>query len=167
MQAENRPCLAVTNDDMKKLLSLPPNLVDNFHDVTRLGHDEYFGTTREMISSTLAIQNIVNDLREIRHHGHKPHPSIFVQNAKVDTAITSNNTNLWIENSHIGRRWKLSHDNVVTGVPENDWDITLSEGQCIDIVPVGDDKHVLRRRKANARFVDMSLSNAGLQVSRS
>jgi hypothetical protein len=27
---------------MKKLLSLPPNLVDCFHDVTGLSHDEYF-----------------------------------------------------------------------------------------------------------------------------
>ena len=29
---------------MKKLLSLPPNLVDSFHDVTGLSPDEYFCT---------------------------------------------------------------------------------------------------------------------------
>ena len=29
---------------MKKLLSLPPNLVDCFHDVTGLSRDEYFCT---------------------------------------------------------------------------------------------------------------------------
>ena len=29
---------------MKKLLSLPPNLVGNFHDVTGLSRDEYFCT---------------------------------------------------------------------------------------------------------------------------
>ena len=29
---------------MKKLLSLPPNLVDSFHDVTGLSRDEYFCT---------------------------------------------------------------------------------------------------------------------------
>ena len=29
---------------MKKLLSLPPNLVGSFHDVTGLSHDEYFCT---------------------------------------------------------------------------------------------------------------------------
>ena len=29
---------------MKKLLSLPPNLVDCFHDVTGLNHDEWFCT---------------------------------------------------------------------------------------------------------------------------
>ena len=30
---------------MKKLLSLPPNVVNSFHDVTRLSHDEYFCTS--------------------------------------------------------------------------------------------------------------------------
>ena len=39
------------------------------------GEFYHYGTTREMISSTLAVQNIINDQREIRHHGHKPHPS--------------------------------------------------------------------------------------------
>ena len=29
---------------MRKLLSLPPNLVSAFHDVTGLDHDEYFAT---------------------------------------------------------------------------------------------------------------------------
>lgn len=117
------------------------------------GEFYHFGTTREMISSTLAIQNKVNDQRQIRHHGHKPHPSIFVQNAKVEVTIKSCNTNLWIENSHVGSKWTLSHDNVVTGVPENDWDITLKEGQCIDIVPIGDDKYVLRPYHIDDKFV--------------
>lgn len=116
------------------------------------GEFYHFGTTREMISSTLAIQNIINDQREIRHHGHKPHPSIFVQNARVDVTIKAENTNLWIENSHVGSRWTLSHDNVITGVPENDWDITLVAGQCIDIVPVGDDSFVLRPYHIDDKF---------------
>ncbi|MGN0282543.1 MAG: bifunctional fucokinase/fucose-1-phosphate guanylyltransferase [Prevotella sp.] len=116
------------------------------------GEFYHFGTTREMIGSSLAIQNIVNDQREIRHHGHKPHPSIFVQNSRVDVKITASNTNLWIENSHVGSRWTLSHDNVITGVPENDWDITLESGQCIDIVPIGDDSFVIRPYHIDDKF---------------
>ena len=33
-----------TQNYMKKLLSLPPNLVECFHDVTGLSHDEFFCT---------------------------------------------------------------------------------------------------------------------------
>ncbi len=108
------------------------------------GEFYHYGTSREMISSTLAIQNVVNDQREIMHRGQKPHPSIFIQNAVADIKLTADNVNTWIENSHIAAGWTLSHDNIVTGVPQNDWTITLAAGQCVDIVPVGDKSYVVR-----------------------
>ena len=108
------------------------------------GEFYHFGTSREMISSTLRIQNLVNDQREIMHFDRKPHPSIFVQNAKTDIPFTEENTNIWIENSHIGPHWKLTHDHIITGVPENDWDISLAPGECIDVVPVGDTDYEVR-----------------------
>ena len=98
-----------------------------------------------MISSTLAIQNIINDQREIMHHDRKPHPSIFTQNAITHYSFTSENTNIWIENSFVGPRWQLTHDHVITGVPENDWDICLEPGECIDVVPVGESDYEVRR----------------------
>ncbi len=109
------------------------------------GEFYHFGTSREMISSTLAIQNIVNDQREIMHHDRKPHPSIFTQNAVTHYQFTPENQNIWIENSFIGPRWKLTHDHVVTGVPENDWEISLEPGECIDVVPVGEGDYEIRR----------------------
>ena len=109
------------------------------------GEFYHFGTSREMISSTLAIQNIVNDQREIMHHDRKPHPSIFTQNAIYHYQFTSENRNIWIENSFIGPRWQLTHDNIVTGVPENDWEIHLGPGECMDVVPVGESDYEIRR----------------------
>lgn len=108
------------------------------------GEFYHFGTTPEIISSTLAIQNLVNDQREIMHHSLKPHPAMFVQNAVVNIKITEANRNLWIENSHIGRGWSIARENVITGVPQNDWTIILKPGDCIDIVPVGDDEYAVR-----------------------
>ena len=109
------------------------------------GEFYHFGTSREMISSTVAIQNIVNDQRDIMHNDRKPHPSIFTQNAITHYQFADENYNIWIENSFVGPRWTLTHDNVVTGVPENDWDITLEPGECIDVVPVGDSDYEIRR----------------------
>ena len=109
------------------------------------GEFYHFGTSREMISSTLRLQNLVNDQREIMHLDRKPHPSIFVQNAITKISFTEENSNIWIENSFIGPRWHLSHENVITGVPENDWEITLEPGECIDVVPVGDNDYETRR----------------------
>ncbi|WP_288277300.1 bifunctional fucokinase/fucose-1-phosphate guanylyltransferase [uncultured Prevotella sp.] len=116
------------------------------------GEFYHFGTSREMISSTVILQNLVSDQRQIMHHDLKPHPSIFVQNALLDVSFSAENQNIWIENSHIGKRWKLTSENIVTGVPRNDWQITLAPGQCLDIVPVGDDHFAVRPYHIDDRF---------------
>ena len=109
------------------------------------GEFYHFGTSKEMISSTLRLQNLVNDQREIMHLDRKPHPSIFVQNAVTKIPFTEENSNIWVENSYIGEKWHLTHDHVITGVPENDWEISLEPGECIDVVPVGDSDYEIRR----------------------
>ena len=116
------------------------------------GEFYHFGTSREMISSTLAIQNLVNDQREIMHHDRKPHPSIFVQNAVTMVPFTEENTNIWVENSYVGAHWQLSHDHIITGVPENDWHLTLAPGECIDVVPIGETQYAVRRYRIDDRF---------------
>ncbi|MBR6842174.1 MAG: bifunctional fucokinase/L-fucose-1-P-guanylyltransferase [Prevotella sp.] len=109
------------------------------------GEFYHFGTSREMISSTLRLQNLVNDQREIMHLDRKPHPSIFVQNAITKISFTEENFNIWVENSYVSPRWHLTHDHVITGVPENDWEISLEPGECIDVTPVGDKEYEVRR----------------------
>ncbi len=116
------------------------------------GEFYHYGTSREMITSSVAIQNLVNDQREIMHHGRKPHPSIFIQNATTHIAITEANTNLWIENSCVGKNWSISHDNIITGVPQNDWTVSLSAGQCVDIVPIGEREFAVRTYNIGDKF---------------
>lgn len=116
------------------------------------GEFYHFGTSREIISSTLAIQNLVNDQRIIMHNSTKPHPAMFVQNADVKARITEANMNLWIENSCVPETWTPARENIITGVPENNWHITLKDGQCVDIVPVGEDEIVVRPYGYNDAF---------------
>jgi galactokinase/mevalonate kinase-like predicted kinase len=116
------------------------------------GEFYHFGTSHEILSSTLAIQNLVNDQREIMHHSLKPHPSIFQQNAEVGIKVTEKNKNHWIENSCVGKGWTISHENIITGVPENDWKIELKAGQCVDIVPIRNSQYVVRPYGYNDLF---------------
>lgn len=116
------------------------------------GEFYHFGTSHELLSSMLAIQNIVNDQREIMHHDRKPHPSIFVQNTEIRTKWTQENRNEWIENAYVGEHWTLTQNNIVTGVPKNDWTLTLADGQCVDIVPVGDNRWAVRPYGFNDKF---------------
>ena len=108
------------------------------------GEFYHFGTSRELISSTLAIQDKVRDQRRIMHRKVKPNPAIFIQNSFTQVKLSAENANLWIENSHVGEGWKLGSRQIITGVPENHWNINLPDGVCIDIVPMGDAAFVAR-----------------------
>ena len=66
--------------------------------------------------------------------------------------FTEKNRNIWIENSCVGKGWTLTTDNVVTGVPENDWQVSLEPGQCIDIVPIGETTYAVRRYNISDKF---------------
>lgn len=116
------------------------------------GEFYHFGTSHELLSSTLAIQNLVNDQRLIMHHSRKPHPCIFIQNSITKKAVDSSNEEVWIENSYISEGWNISQKNIITGVPKNNWNITLAPGQCIDIVPMGETQYVVRPYGFNDRF---------------
>ena len=108
------------------------------------GEFYHYGTSRELLSSTLNIQNLVIDQREIMHHKVKPHPAMFIQNADVDYPLSALNSDLWIENSCVGRGWTLHRQTIVTGVPKNDWTLEVPEGVCIDVVPMGEKDYVAR-----------------------
>lgn len=104
----------------------------------------HFGTTRQLLSSTLSLQNIVADQRRILFSFTKPSQSLFVQNSLLEMKLTSANSNIWIENCELGKGWTLSTCNMLTGIPANDWTIHLHAGQCVDMIPVGKDAWALR-----------------------
>lgn len=100
------------------------------------GEFYHYGTSRELLSSTVTLQNKVHDQRQIMHRRLKPNPAIFVQNAEVHVPLTADNDQLWIENSCIGPHWRLGSRQVITGVPCNDWILSLPDDVCVDIVPI-------------------------------
>lgn len=108
------------------------------------GEFYHYGTSRELISSTLAIQNRIHDQRIIVHKDVKPHPAMFVQNADIRIPLTAENPDLWIENSCIGSHWTIHRKHLFTGIPENDWHIDVPQQICIDIVPVGEKGYAVR-----------------------
>ncbi len=105
-----------------------------------------------MISSTLAVQNLVRDQRAIMQRKVKPHPAMFVQNAVLHQKLTAENSELWIENSYIGENWTLRSQQIITGVPENNWNLSLPEGICVDVVPIGETNWAARPYGFNDLF---------------
>ncbi len=116
------------------------------------GEFYHYGTSREMISSTVAVQNLVKDQREITLHKVKPTPAMFTQNARVEVELTPLNSELWVENSHLAPGWKLHDKQIITGVPVNDWKLEIPQGVCIDVVPFGETDYVARPYGFNDKF---------------
>ena len=116
------------------------------------GEFHHYGTSWEMISSTLAVQNCVVDQRAIMHYKVKAHPAMFVQNAELQLKLTAENAETWIENSFIAKGWQLHSQNIITGVPRNDWALKVPEGVCIDVVPMGEKEFVARPYGFNDKF---------------
>lgn len=108
------------------------------------GEFYHYGTSRELISSTLAVQNLVCDQRAIMQRKVKPHPAIFVQNAEIAIPLTASNSELWVENSCVGAGWTIGHQHIITGVPVNNWQLSLPSGICVDVVPVEEEAFVAR-----------------------
>jgi len=97
----------------------------------------HFGTSRELVETTLRLQNARLDQRHFGR-GVPEHPAAFIQNAQVGVGLCAANHTVWIENSFVPAGWTLAHGHVLTGVPENSWGLRLPPGVCLDVVPVGD-----------------------------
>lgn len=108
------------------------------------GEFYHFGTASEMISSTYAIQNLVKDQRFIIQKGVKRQPAIFTQNALIANPPAEGNAFVWVENAFLGEGWHYSNRNIITGIPKNDWNITLPESVCVDVTPVGEADYAVR-----------------------
>ena len=105
----------------------------------------HFGTSQQLIESVAALQNLELDETKLGLVGAKRHPDQFVQNARFDYPLRlEQNHSLWIESSVVPATWKLANEHVLTGVPDNDWDLHLEPGVCLDFVPIGQNEFCVR-----------------------
>ncbi len=116
------------------------------------GEFYHLGNTSELITSNLAIQNRVTDQREIWHRQIKPHPSIFILNAEVSANLNSKHSNIWIENAFVPAGWQLQKNHALTNIPDNNWNIELNDGTCLDLVPITANEVVIRNYGFNDPF---------------
>ena len=115
--------------------------------VVPLPHPEFyhFGTSRQMIESISALQNVELDETKLGLMGARRHPDQYLQNARFTFPLRQEeNHTLWVENSTVPATWRLAFDHVLTGAPDNAWDLALEPGVCLDFVPVGQDGWCIR-----------------------
>jgi len=113
----------------------------------------HFGTSQQLIESMSALQNRVLDESKLGLTGARRHPDQYVQNARFSFPLRQEeNHTLWVENSCVPASWRLAHRHVLTGVPDNTWDLRLESGVCLDFVPVGENDCCVRACGINDAF---------------
>lgn len=100
----------------------------------------HFGTSRQLIESAAALTGV--SARDSDR---------FVVNARCAAPLDDVST-LWIEGSDIPADWRLAGDHVLTGIPDNDWELHLPRGACLDIVPLGGNGVCLRHYNLDDTF---------------
>ena len=103
----------------------------------------HLGTNRQLIEAVTLLQSRTGQSEDAVNG--PMHPDQFVQNALFDPPVRRDaNHTLWVENSTVPATWRLAHGHVLTGIPDNDWSLTLEPGVCLDFVPIGEDDWGIR-----------------------
>jgi galactokinase/mevalonate kinase-like predicted kinase len=117
------------------------------------GEFHHFGTSRQMIEALSSLQTRVVDPSRTGAPHFPPYPNQHVQNSFIAPRIDrEKNSHLWIENCCIPASWELAREHVLTGVPENSWNVRLEPGVCLDFVPIGSGSFALRPYGIDDRF---------------
>jgi len=105
----------------------------------------HFGTSRQLVTSVSGIQNVELDETKLGLMGARRHPDQYLQNAHFEFPLRQEqNHTLWAENCSVPASWKLACGHVLTGIPENNWDLHLEPGVCLDFVSVGGRSYAIR-----------------------
>jgi len=105
----------------------------------------HLGTSRQMIESISALQNCQLDQSITGPIDSKPHPDIYVLNSDfVFRTRSSENANLWVENSALAPSQVLACRQIITGVPDLGLELDLRAGVCLDMTPIGESDYCVR-----------------------
>ncbi len=99
-------------------------------------HFYHFGTNRSVLASVSQLENPYINQRAFGHESMENRVSTIIQNSEVKCDLTEKHRYIWIENSSIPADWKLAERHVLTGVPPNNWNISLPPCTCLDFMPV-------------------------------
>lgn len=107
------------------------------------GRFYHFGTNSSVFSSIAQLSHPAESRRSFGHAAKDPSYDRMIINSAADVAESVHP--LWIENSTVPAAWTLGSENVLTGIPENNWKIEMPRGTCLDMLNMrGMAGHVLR-----------------------
>ena len=97
----------------------------------------HFGTNRSVIGSTAELAHPAGARRSFGNEALADGRDRIVLHADAP-AVPDSVRPLWIENASVPATWTLAGEHVLTGLPPNDWTVSLPRGVCVDAVGLAD-----------------------------
>ena len=121
----------------------------------------HFGTSMQMLESVAELERFALDETKLGLTPARRYPNQYTQSSRFELPLRrEENHSLWVENSVVPATWQITCEHVLTGVPENRWELRLPAGTCLDFVPVGEHDFCVRaygfRDTFTGRFGDAS-----------
>lgn len=104
----------------------------------------HFGTNATLLASVSELRYPASEQRSFGHVSSERQACVTLQNSDVNCTIPPEVRHVWIENSSLSAGWSLTGRHVLTGVPPNDWTLSLERGVCLDFAPVGGNELCVR-----------------------
>lgn len=98
------------------------------------GRFHHFGTNRSVLCSVAQLADPAEARRSFGHTETETAHQPVVQHSTVACPLTPANRDIWIDCAAIPTSWHLTRQHVLTGIPENDWKLTLPPGSCLDAI---------------------------------
>ncbi len=98
------------------------------------GRFHHFGTNRSVLCSVAQLADPAESHRSFGHAETETADQPVVLHSAVACALTAANRDVWIDCAAIPATWQLTRRHVLTGIPENDWELVLPPGSCLDAV---------------------------------
>lgn len=96
----------------------------------------HFGSSRSIMASTAALLAPAEDKRSFANASLESFGKPIELASTVLCKYSTDNRHIWIDNSFVGKNWELKWNHILTGVPENDWNLQLDPGVCLTFVPM-------------------------------
>jgi len=110
----------------------------------------HFGTNQSLISSTLWLEQY--GLSRTDQSDNNQNNFRVIQYSNIEKELSSQNKQLWIDNSSVNSNWTLNSNHVITSIPENNWSLSLKPGICLDCSYVSNNSFALRFYGFNDMF---------------
>lgn len=96
----------------------------------------HFGSSRSIMASTAALLAPAEDKRSFANASLEALGAPIQIGPTVECKLSPDNRHIWVDSSCVSSGWSLKWNHIITGIPRNNWSLSLPSGTCLSMIPL-------------------------------